>query len=547
MQRQEGQQVEGRGGVVVGESELVARAGERAFAQGGNAFDATAAACLACSMVHPDKCGIGGYLLTGVAIDGATGQAWSIDANSPAPAAAHAQMFRTRPLQSGDTGGLNGSEYDCVVDGDANVYGPLAVAVPGQLGGIGVLHERWGRLPWAQVVQPSLDLLAEGIPFGPALANSVRGLAERIATFPETAQHLMPDGVVPAPDSVWHRPGMEQTLERLAQAGWRDFYDGELGRAIADAVSDAGGVLTRQDMAAFEPRVTEPLRGHYRGAEILGAILPNGPLSVLQALNVLDRLPASDPAETMWWHRMTEVLKQVWRDRLTYLADPAFAEVPVDRLLNREYAAELAEPLLANPEAVDVTPFAAGGGVPETSHVSAADAEGNVVSATITQGAGFGSLFTVPGYGLILGHGMCRMDPRPGRPNSVAGGKRPLNNVMTLVIRDGERDIALGMPGGRRIISVAPQLVSRLLDHGASHAEAALAPRMHVLGAEPMELQASAPAQIAEGLERLGHTLQRPAGCGGNAAGAQVDRGTGLVSGGGGGRAVRVDGDGGTT
>jgi gamma-glutamyltranspeptidase/glutathione hydrolase len=530
-------EAEGSRGVVVAESELVAAAGGEILDAGGNAFDAAAAASIACSMVHPDKCGVGGYLLTGVAVDGATGRAWSIDSNSRAPAAAHENMYDVGPA-SADGKGLNANEYDCCVADDANIFGPLAVGVPGQLAGIGTMQERWGQLDWSTVVQPSLDLLSDGIPFGEALSHSVHMLEPVIRRNPATAAHLMPDDVVPAPDSVWHRPDMERTLQRLATAGWRDFYDGEIAGAMVDSLQAGGGILTRQDLASFHPRITEPYAGRYRDADVLGAILPNGPISVLQALNMLDCFDAVDTDDPIWWHRMAEVLKRVWRDRLTHLADPDYADVPLERLLNPEYARGLVEEMLHFPHAVDTRPFAAGGVVPETSHVSTADSDGNVVSVTITQGAGFGSAFTVPGWGIILGHGMCRLDPRPGLANSVAAGKRPLNNVMTMVLRTPTRDIALGMPGGRRIISIGPQLVARLIDASATCAQAALAPRMHITGAEPMELEDAAPDELASKLTDMGHTVTRLPRAGGHAAGAVFDKSTGTVSGGGGGVAV---------
>jgi gamma-glutamyltranspeptidase/glutathione hydrolase len=527
----------GRQGVVVAESELVAQAGQRILRQGGNAFDAAAATCLACAMRHPDKNGVGGYLLTGVVIEGASGRVWSLDSNSRAPAAAHAEMYEVRPVRDGPRG-TNENEYDCSVADNANVHGPLAVGVPGQLAGIGALWERWGRLEWAEIVQPSLDLLADGFAFGEALSRSIGNLEAVIRRYPATAAHLLPGGRVPAVDDVWHRPDMERTLERLAKAGWRDFYDGELGREIADSVSAAGGALSRQDMADFHPRITEPYRIAYRDAEVFGAILPNGPLSILQALNMLacfDPVPDSD---VRYWHRMTEVLKRTWRDRLQYLADPDYVDVPIERLLSPEFAAGRAQDLLRFPDYVDDRPFAAGGAVPETSHVSTADGSGNVVSATITQGGGFGSLFTVPGRGIILGHGMCRLDPRPGLPNSVAGGKRPLNNVMAMALRLPGRDIALGMPGGRRIIAVGTQMASRLVDFDATPEAATRAPRMHVTGAEPLELQETADDGIAAELEHMGHGVVRVAGVGGNAAAAEVARGGGPVRGGGGGWAL---------
>ena len=524
----------GSRGVVAAESELVARAGERIFSEGGNAFDAAAAACLACAVRHPDKNGVGGYLMAAVVLEGASGRVWSLDANARAPAAAHDRMYDVGPAQAGPKG-TNEDEYDCSVAGNANVHGPLAVAVPGQMAGMGSLWERWGRLPWPRIVQPSLDLAADGFPFGEALQSSIASLEPVIRRFPASAGHLLPEGRVPSPDDIWHPSGLERTLRRLVEAGWRDFYDGEAGRAVADSVSEAGGLLSRRDMAAFQPRVTEPYRVRYREGEILGAVLPNGPLTVMQALSMLARFEPAPPTDVRFWHRTAEVLKLVWRDRLAYLGDPEFVDVPVERLLSEEYAAGRVEDLLNFPDHVDHRPFAAGGGLPETSHVSAADAEGNVVSATITQGNAFGSAFTVPDRGIVLGHGMCRLDPRPGRPNSVAGGKRPLNNVMTMVLRLPGRDVALGMPGGRRIIAVGAQMAQRLADHGATSAEAVLAPRLHVTGAEPLELQDTVDGEIAAGLEGLGHQVLRVPRVGGHAAGAEFLR-DGRVRAGGGGR-----------
>lgn len=533
----EGQEVVSARGAVAAESELVARAGARALEEGGNAFDAAAAASLACCMLHPDKTGVGGYLLAGVAIDGKTGDVWSIDANSTAPAAAHETMYDVQPVRGGASA-INESEYDCSVRDNANVHGPQAVGVPGQMAGTGILWERWGRLPWPRVVQPALDLLADGIPICDYLANSIASLEAVIRRFPDTAAHLLPGGSLPVAGDTWHCPDMERTLRRLADAGWRDFYEGELGWAIADSVAAAGGVLTREDMATFEPRVETPYRIRYRDAEVFGAVLPNGPLSVLQALNMLAHFGPLPDTDVRYWHRVTEVLKRVWRDRLQLLADPDFVDVPVERLLSDAYAAGRVADLLQFEDQVDQRPFPMGGAVPETSHVSVADAAGNVVSATITQGGAFGSCFTVPGWGLILGHGMCRLDPRPGLPNSVAGGKRPLNNVGTMVVRLPYRDVAMGMPGGRRIISVATQLATRLVDCGATSSQAALAPRLHVAGAEPVALQDTADDAIAQGLEAMGHRLTRPARIGGNAAGAEILKANGKVRAGGGGWAA---------
>ena len=503
----EGTQIDSDIGAVAAEPEAAARAGARILAEGGNAFDAAAATCMAVPMLYPDKTGIGGYMMSAVVRDGASGKVWSIDSNSRAPAAAHEHLYEILPKRP--EGGLNEGEYDCSVKDDANVFGAKAVGVPGQMAGIGTLWERWGRLPWAQLVQPSLDLLADGFPYSAQTAASIANNEYVIRRFPATARHLLKDDAVPSPDDIWHRPDMEKTLKRIAEAGWRDMYEGEIARVMAEQLQAAGGILTVDDLANFHPRVTEAYSAQYRNTKLFGCILPNGPLSVLQALNILDHLPALHDDDPRWWHQMTEVLKLVWRDRLSHLGDPDYVDVPIERLLSPAYAAGRAEALRQLPDRVDHDQLPAGDGIKETSHVSASDAEGNVVSATITQGGAFGSCFTLDGWGLILGHGMCRLDPRPGLSNSVGARKRPLNNVGTLLLRSPEQDVALGLPGGRRIIAVMTQMVARLVDSGVSLRDTAVAPRMHVTTGEPLELRHDVPNQIEAGLVGMGHRVQR--------------------------------------
>ena len=188
-----------------------------------------------------------------VVLEGSTGRVWSLDANAVAPAAAHEHMYDILPARR-DNMDTNEKEYACSVRDDANVYGPQSIAVPGQMAGMGFLHERWGQLPWTAIVAPAQSLLANGFPYGPALAGAIRNQAAILRRFPATFSHLAPQGELPSPDDIWHRPDMERTLARLAQAGWRDFYDGELGRTIGDYVQASGGALTREDMAAFAPR-----------------------------------------------------------------------------------------------------------------------------------------------------------------------------------------------------------------------------------------------------------------------------------------------------
>jgi len=525
----EGHEVTSSRGAVAAEMHEAARIGARILGEGGNAMDAVAAAAMACSIMGPHKCGLGGYVMAAVVLEGATGKVWSLDANARAPAGAWPEMYRARAPEP-QRGGINESEYDCSVEGDVNVFGPLAVAIPGQMAGMGALWERWGRLSWPDIMAPSQALVADGFPYGPSLASSVRGGRDHIERFPDTGAFLMPTGSLPEPDDLWHPPHLDQTLARLSASGWRDMYEGELARAIADHLTAQGGIVTREDLAGYAPRITEPYRATYRGVPVYGPILPNGALSGLQALHMLDCLEPFEDGTAMYWHQVAETMKQVWRDRLRYLADPEYADVPVERLLSREYAAGRAEALRHHPELVDTRPFSRSGKPAlETTHVSGADSDGNVVTATISQGGGFGSYVTVPETGIVLGHGMCRLDPRPGLPNSVAGGKGPFNNTVPLLARLPDRDVAVGLPGGRRIVCVSTQAMQRVIDFGASSEQASASPRLHLLGQEPLEVTRSISDEVVEGLRSMGHTVEVVERCAGPAQCAEYLKSEGVA------------------
>ena len=513
-------QVTSTAGVVAAEPKQAAEIGVQILAAGGNAMDAASASALASCMMLPHATGVAGYICSGVVLEGATGRVWSVDANAVAPAGAREDMYDV--TSPGDGRSLNEREYFCRVKDDANVHGPLSIAVPGMMAGMGIVWERWGRLKWEQIVAPSQELIERGFPFGP-VAGAAKTLEHVIRRYDHTALHLLPGGEPPNPNDVWRRPGMEKTLAWIAKVGWRDFYDGELGRRIGDYVELMGGVLTRDDMAAYEPRITPPHEVTFRDATVYGSILPNGCLSSLQILNMLDcfeSLPDDDPG---YWHRYAEVLKLAWRDRLRYLADPDFADVPVDMLLSKDYARGRTEAIRQLPRRVDNDhpPFL-GDHSHGTLHLSAADAWGNVVSMTISQGMAFGSCFAIPDSGLIMGHGMCRLDPRPGRANSIAPGKRPLNNTATMLFRSHDRDVALGLPGGRKIICVMPRMAQCMIEFGRTGLEAVTAPRMHVEALEPVQVQDTLDADVIEVLRGMGHQIDTVGSVAGRAHVAEV-------------------------
>lgn len=527
----EGKDIVSPHGVVAANPPEAARVGARILAAGGNAMDAAAAASMACCMLEPHATGVGGYICCAVVLEAKSGRVWSVDANAVAPAAAHAEMYQISPPAA--SGPINEPEYRCSVKDNANVHGPLAVAPPGMMAGMGIIWERWGKLGWPEIVAPSQKLLADGFPYA-SVAKAIAGSETLLRQFPATAAHLMPDGRLPEADDIWHRPDMEKTLARVAAAGWRDFYSGELGARIADCLQASGGIVTAADMAAYEPRVTEPYAVDFHGAKVYGPILPNGCLSSLQVLNMLECLDLPETDEPGYWHLYAEVMKLAWRDRLQYLADPDFVDVPVERLLSQDYAAGRVESILRFPEYVDRLQPPPDPEPPHgTLHVSTADAEGNVVSVTISQGGGFGSMVTVPGTGIILGHGMCRLDPRPGRANSVEPRKRPLNNTAAMLVRLPDRDVAMGLPGGRKIISVMPRAVQLVVARGASGHAAATAPRMHIEQNEPIEMIAARMDEgVIEALEGMGHEVKPVAGLAGCMNCAEILKGERVVRGG---------------
>ncbi len=336
------------------------------------------------------------------------------------------------------------------------------------------MWERWGRLQWPQIVAPARALLDTPLPYS-LIRKDVIIKHDAVVRYPSTTALLLPGGAdcIPPEDAVWLRPELARTLDRLAAAGWRDFYSGELAHAIADFVLSQGGILTREDMAAFTPRITGPCSAAYRGAEVHTAIAPNGGFSVLAALADLESqevLPDSNP---LYWDRMAKTLANMWTARL--------ADTP---------------PSGASPHG--------------TVHVAAADRSGALVSATISQGGLFGSCLAVPGTGIILSHGMCRFDPHSGRANSPGPRKRPLNNVCPLLIRMRGRDVAIGARGGRRIVSVSVQLAQRIVDDGAGVFGAATGPRIHTITGNPLEVSRNFPPGIHHALERAGYRIEIP-------------------------------------
>ncbi len=309
-------------------------------------------------------------------------------------------------------------------------------------------------------------------------------------------------------------PDLAGMLEELAKAkSVEPFYRGDVAKRIAAAFKRGGGLVTEDDLAAYRARVVDPLELTWRGHSIRTPPPTAGGVTVLEALAVLaalgwDEWKADDPKST---HACADALRLAWDDRLKFVGDPDKGPGASEKLLSERRVKELAERV--QKAVKDGKPVEAGtDGRPAdgTVHLSAADGRGNWAALTLTHGSYFGAQVTVPGLGLILGHGMSRFDPRPGHPNSPGPGKRPLHNMCpTVVLRDGKPVAALGGRGGRKIPNAVFMVLAQLVGRGAAPADAIAAPRLHTEGGLALELEAAWPDVDAARFKEMGYTVTR--------------------------------------
>jgi gamma-glutamyltranspeptidase / glutathione hydrolase len=487
-----------RKGCVVGQPQG-ARAGLDVLAAGGNAVDAAVAAALVAGVVAVPSCGIGGYggHLVLARADGK--KVTAIDFNSAAPAAARPDLF---PLDG-----------EGRVKGGVNAHGWLAAGVPGTLAGLQLALDRYGTQPFRKLVQPALRYARDGFAVSAGLAAAIQRSRRQLARDPGAARLLLPGGEPPKAGGTFRNPDLAALLQELAEAGSVEpFYRGAPARRIAVAFKKHGGLVTAEDLAAYRAREVEPLALEWRGFSIRTAPLTAGGATVLEALAVLktlgwERRPADAPETLM---ARLEALRLVWHDRLRYFGDPEQVKVPLGRLLSEAHARRLAGRVEAavragKPAAEEGEARPAGG----TIHLSAADAAGNLVALTLTHGDGFGAQVAVEGMGLLLGQGMSRFEPRPGHPNSVGPGKRPLHNMCpTVVLRGGRPVLALGATGGRKIPNAVFDVLAHYVGRGSSLAEAVAAPRLNTQGGLEALAEPRWPADALAGLKKVGYAVK---------------------------------------
>jgi gamma-glutamyltranspeptidase/glutathione hydrolase len=494
-------------GVVASNHPMASAAGVEMLTRGGNAVDAAVATLFALTVVEPmmvTPFGAGFFTIR----DGRTGETVMVDNYATVPAAARPDMFRPIP-----------DNLDYETEDKENDIGYRAVATGGNLKGWAHVSATYGRLPWAVLLEPAIRFAAGGFPASEYLISLIVKSEEAMRRFPETAKVFLPGGRVPALGEIIVRPEYAQTLRQIVSEGPETMYSGALARAIAEDMAANGGLITLADLAEYRVHERRPVRGSYRGYEIVSTAPPSsGGTHIVQLLNLLEPFPLGQGelrfGTPAYVHLFAEALKIAFADRRRYMADPERVPVPVDWLISKSYAEQRRREIdptragtPAHGEPAEVASFLGGEGA-NTTHMTVIDDEGTIVAATQTAQSAFGAKVTATGTGMILNNCMLLMDPTPGRTNSIEPGKRILSSMSpSIVLRDGAPFMALGTPGGKRIFAAVAQAMLNVIDHGMTLQEAVEAPRAWTQGAE-LELEEVFPnlPELERALRSLGHS-----------------------------------------
>jgi len=465
--------------MVVSQSDQASRIGAQILREGGNAVDATVAMAFAMAVTLPRAGNIGGdgYML----IHTADGDAVAIDFRSMAPALAKLEAY------VGKDGKLDGSQ----------TAGIRAAGVPGTVAGMALAHERHGRLPWKRLLQPAIELAAQGMVLSRDEAFALAWGRERLARSPAGARvFLHPDGTALRAGERLVQSDLAWSLGQIAEHGADAFYRGAIADRLDAGMRANGGLLRKRDLAAYRAIEREPLRSSYRGYTLL-TMPPSsgGGPGIAMTLGILEQfdLAAMGAGSADALHLVAEATKRAWRDRQAYANDPAAARVPLAGFVSKAYGASRAREISMD-RASTVDAVAAGDiwahEGRETTHFSVVDAQGNAVSTTYTIGSDFGSGVMIDGTGFLLGNLIgnfslqaqldARREKRPVPANALRAGSRPVSSMApTMLLRDGAPWLVTGSPGGNTIPGTVVQMIVNVADFGMNVAEATAAPRIH--------------------------------------------------------------------
>ena len=468
-----------KNGIVTSASKLASEAGVEALKAGGNAVDAAVATAFALAVTWPSAGNIGGGGF--MVYHGDDGHATTFDFREKAPLAATERMYLS----------LDGNVVD-----NSNHIGPLAVGVPGTVAGLWKAHQELGSLPWADLVAPAVKLAREGISINYSLYTGFARSKPRFDQYPSSAaKFFKADGSLYELGETWRQPNLAHTLELIQNNGADGFYKGENAERLAGFMADIGGIITEEDLLKYESQEREPIRGTYRGYDIVSMPPPSsGGVVLVEMLNILEGFDLADMGHNSadYLHVLTETMRRAYADRAEHLGDPDFNEgMPLQRLMAKDYAATLRASIDMD-EASESRPadFAQIYESEETTHFSIVDKEGNMVSMTYTLEFGYGSGIVVEGGGYLLNNEMGDFNAVPGvttsrgligtAPNLVEPEKRPLSSMTpTIVAKDGKPIFTAGSPGGKTIINTTMQVIVNVIDHEMNIAQSVEAGRIH--------------------------------------------------------------------
>jgi gamma-glutamyltranspeptidase / glutathione hydrolase len=479
--------VRGKSGMVSSVSEIASQVGVDILKRGGNAVDAAVAVGLALAVVWPSagNLGGGGFMI----IRRADGKATAIDYREMAPAAAHRNVYLD------DKG-----EYIK----ESSTYGHAAAGVPGTVAGLAYALEKYGTMKWAAVAEPARKLADDGFPVWYQLERSLKGASKQLSRYPETKRIFLRDGRPYETGEIFKQPELAAVFKRMIKQGPREFYEGRTAQLIEETMKreandgkNQGKIwMTVEDLKNYKPVEREPLRGTYRGHEIITMPPPSsGGVAMIEMLNILERydLRSMGAGSSQAIHTMVEAMRRAFADRAEFMGDPDFVKVPVAGLISRKYADKLAETI--DPEHASTSQEVRNGDPlpyesPETTHFTIVDKDGNVATNTYTINGSFGNKITVEGAGFLLNNEMDDFAAKPGSPNlygliqgeanAVAARKRPLSAMTpTIVLKDGKLYFAVGSPGGPTIINTVTQVIVNIIDHRMNIQQAIDWPRVH--------------------------------------------------------------------
>lgn len=504
-------------GMVVAQEKISAQVGADILRRGGNAVDAAVATGFAMAVTYPRAGNIGGGGFM-VIYSTERNEDITIDYRETAPAATTPQIFL----------GADGKP-DAAKSRDS----ALGVGVPGTVAGLALALEKYGsgRFTLAQLLEPAIVLARDGFLVGDDIADTLPGWHKRLVRWPTSAQIFSrPDGTPLGEGDKLVQSDLAETLSAVAALGPRGFYEGPVAEKLAKAVTDAGGIMTSADLKSYQAVIRAPVRGTYRGYDIVSMPLPSsGGVVLVETLNILEGFQLADlkqgsPASL---HLLIEAMKRAYADRARYLGDPAFVNAPIGTLTGKDYAAKLRATISADratPSKQLVSTAASPHEGSNTTHFSVVDGGGNAVSNTYTLNFSYGVGLVADGTGVLLNNELDDFTAAVGasnayglvgfEPNLPGPGKRPLSSMSpTIVLKDGKPVLVTGSPGGSRIISTVLQVIVNVLDYNMEVAAAVAAPRLHHQWLpDEVRVESGFPDNVLLELKAMDHHIVAPMG-----------------------------------